>query len=151
MCMLFYVLFYRKIKIFSWYNRNDRNSNISCAAINFKENWIMRNCLRIFFNLRSFHITQSISAFRARFYPSVIQLLQLEIRITFTKANKHRDFIFQHVRICIRDCLLPYNSAGIPANRIFVRSFSVQRTVMLPLLYTTSLQMHFADTRFVPV
>lgn len=52
--------------------------------------------------------------------------LQSEKRITFTKANKHQNFIFQHARICIRDCLLPHNSADIPANRIFVRTFSTQ-------------------------
>lgn len=42
------------------------------------------------------------------------------------KANKHQDFIFQHACIYIHDCLLPYNSADIPANRIFVRTFSTQ-------------------------
>lgn len=40
--------------------------------------------------------------------------------------QKHQNFIFQHAHICIRDCLLPHNSADIPANRIFVRIFSTQ-------------------------
>lgn len=51
-------------------------------------------------------------------------------------TNKHRNFIFQHIRIYIRDCLLLYNSIpAIPANRIFVQSFGTQSGYALCLWY----------------